>query len=395
MGAFDGVKVLDLSRVIAGPYCCQLMADNGADVIKVEAPGGDMNRGFPTVLAPGISTNFLSANRGKRGITLNLKNPEARAIIFKLASKVDVVVHSFLPSTARALGADYDTLSAANPDLIHATISGYGGKGAMRNKPGYDTMVTAFSGIMSMTGEADGRPSRPGVIAVDLATAMLTYGAIASALFARAEGRARGQRVEASLLESAVALLSFRGLNYLHTGTVEGREGAGYNAITPYGSYRCADGDILIGAATQDNWENLCCALDAKGLSQDPRFVDNSARCSNAEELRTALEAILASAKMEDWLECLEAAGVPSAPINTLDQALNHPQVHANDMVVSTPMEDGSTMELLGIPVKLSATPGKPGTAPPSPGQHNADVLQEFLGLSEDEVAILDKRGVL
>ena len=395
MGALDGIKVLDLSRVIAGPYCCQMLADNGADVIKVEAPGGDMNRGFPTVISPGLSTNFLSANRGKRGITLNLKNPEARGIMHALAAKVDVVVQSFLPRTAAALGADHETLSALNPGLIYASISGYGAKGDLKDKPGYDTMMTAFAGIMSLTGEADGPPARPGVIAVDMATAMLVYGAITSALFARSQGRAEGQRIDASLLESAVALLSFRGLNYLQLGKVDQREGAGYNAITPYGSYGCADGDILIGAATQANWLNLCGALGAGHLADDPRYIDSTTRSENADALRAALESILASATMDQWLERLEVAGVPSAPINTVDRVLDHPQVRANDMVVSSPTADGGSMDLLGIPVKLSATPGKAGNAPPTPGQHNAEVLGEMLGLSKTQVEKLTNDGVL
>ncbi|MDA1311331.1 MAG: CoA transferase [Proteobacteria bacterium] len=400
MGALDGIKVLDLSRVIAGPYCCQMMADNGADVIKVEAPGGDMNRGFPTVIAPGLSTNFLSANRGKRGITLNLKSPEAQRIMHALVGKVDVVVQSFLPKTAAALGADYQTLAALNPRIIYASISGYGAKGALKDKPGYDTMVTAFAGIMSLTGEPDGPPARPGVIAVDMATAMLTYSGIVSALFARAEGRAGGQRVDASLLESAVALLSFRGLNYLQLGSVDQREGAGYNAITPYGAYRCADGDILIGAATQANWRTLCGALAAQSsaaesLIEDPRYADNQARCVNADALRTELEAILAGATMEQWLDRLEAAGVPSAPINTVDRVLDHPQVRANDMVIPAPTTDGGSMDMLGIPFNMSATPGKAGNAPPTPGQHTVEVLGEMLGMSEAEVEKLAEDGVL
>ena len=395
MGALDGIKVLDLSRVIAGPYCCQMLADNGADVIKVEAPGGDMNRGFPTVISSGLSTNFLSSNRGKRGITLNLKNPEARQIMHALARKVDVVVQSFLPKTAADLGADYETLSALNPRMIYASISGYGAKGDLKDKPGYDTMVTAFAGIMSLTGEADGPPARPGVIAVDMSTAMLAYGGIVSALFARSEGRAGGQRVDVSLLESAVAMLSFRGLNYLQLGVVDQREGAGYNAITPYGAYRCADGDILIGAATQANWLNLCRVLDNGGLADDPRYADNATRSANADALRADLEAILATARMDEWLDRLETAGVPSAPINTVDRVLDHPQVRANDMVVSAPTSDGGSMQLLGNPINLSATPGKTGAAPPTPGQHTTEVLREMLGLSEAEVERLAKDGVL
>ena len=312
-----------------------------------------------------------------------------------MASKVDVVVQSFLPKTAKSLGTDYETLSKINTQLIYASISGYGTKGALKDKPGYDTMVTAFSGIMSITGDPDSPPARPGVIAVDLATAMLTYGAISSALFARAEGRAGGQRIDASLLESAVALLSFRALNYLQLGSIEQREGAGYNAITPYGAYRCADGDILIGAATQSNWLSLCKMLKAPSLTKDPRYVDNRSRCEHSKFLRIDLENILEDGTMEEWLEQLETAGIPSAPINTIDRALDHPQVRANDMVVAAPTSDGSAMELLGIPVKMSATPGKPGSAPPSPGQHNYEILSDFLGMEKTEIDKLSKNGII
>ncbi len=251
MGALDGVKVLDLSRVIAGPYCGQMLADNGAEVIKVESPEGDLNRAFPMVLSDGVSTNNLCANRGKRGITLNLKEPRAREILYGLVEHMDVVIQSFLPKTAQGLGVDYESLRPRNPRLIYASISGYGAKGPLKDKPGYDLMMAAYAGIMSLTGEADGPPVKPGVIVVDLGTAMLTYSAILSALFARAEGRCEGQRIDTSLLETGVSLLAFRGLNYLNRGVVDTREGAGYSSLAPYGAFACADGDILIGAATQ------------------------------------------------------------------------------------------------------------------------------------------------
>lgn len=395
MGALDGVKVLDLSRVIAGPYCGQMLADNGAEVIKVESPEGDLNRAFPMVLGDGTSTNNLCANRGKRGISLNLKEPRAREILYGLVEQVDVVIQSFLPKTAQNLGVDYESLRARNPRLIYASISGYGAKGPLKDKPGYDLMVAAYAGIMSLTGEADGPPVKPGVIVVDLGTAMLTYSAILSALFARAEGRCEGQRIDTSLLETGVSLLAFRGLNYLNRGVVDKREGAGYSSLAPYGAFACADGDILIGAATQRAWESLCAVLELPELLHDPRFEDGAARCENAMALRGLLEVRLGEGEMSRWLEALEGAGVPSSAINTVDRVLEDPQVAANDMIVEKQGTDGEPVRMLGLPFNLSGTPGEPGRAPPGIGEHNEEVLGEYLGLSMGEVDALRREGVL
>ena len=395
MGALDGIKVLDLSRVIAGPLCGQMSADNGAEVVKVESPEGDINRAFPLMLPSGLSTNNLSANRGKRGISLNLKSPRAREILYSLVEQVDVVIQSFLPRTAVNLGVDYESLSALNPRLIYASISGYGAKGPMSNKPGYDLMVAAYSGIMSLTGEADGPPVKPGVIVVDLSTAMLTYSGIVTALLARAQGHCEGQRVDTSLLESGVSLLGFRGLGYLMGGVVETREGAGYSTLSPYGAFACGDGDILIGAPTQGKWLALCQALQAPELTEDSRYRDNSARCEHRDALRVDLESRLAEQSSAHWLERFEELDVPSSPINTVDKVLTDPQVLANDMVVPATTADGTELKLLGLPFKLSGTPGKPGRAPPAIGEHNAEVLQEYLGLSAAQVAELKADGVL
>lgn len=394
MGGLNGIRVLDLSRVLAGPFCGQLLADNGADVIKVEAPGGDMNRAFPQVLAPGHSTNFTSVNRGKRDLTLNLKETRAQAIVHQLASQVDVVIQSFLPDTAKKLGVDYQTLSGLNPDLIYASISGYGRHGALKNKPGYDLMVSAYGGILSMTGEPDRPPVRVGVTLVDLGTGMLCYSGIVTALQARTSGKSRGQRVDVSLLETAVTYLGFHAATYLATGQVDGREGAGYLTLAPYGNYRTADGDMMLGAPTEGAWEKLKAALDWPDQLEDPRFTTNDARCAHQAPLRKALETELVGQTTAHWLPLLEEAGLPCAPIQTVDQVMTDPQVLANDMVVSAPTPDGFEMQLVGLPFKLSATPGEPGAAPPRPGQHNQQILSE-LGFTEREIEQLERDGVL
>ncbi|MCB1743604.1 MAG: CoA transferase [Gammaproteobacteria bacterium] len=395
MGALDDIRVLDLSRVLAGPYCGQLLADNGAAVIKVEAPGGDMNRAFPHVLGPGQSTNFTGVNRGKRDLSLNLKSPRAQAIVHQLVAKTDVVIQSFLPDTARKLGVDYETLSALNPDLIYASISGYGAKGELANKPGYDLMVSAFGGVMSLTGEPDRPPVRVGVTLIDLSTGMLAYSGILTALHARATGKARGQRVDVSLLESAVSLLGFHAVGYLATGVVDRREGSGYSTLAPYGSYRCADGEIMLGAPTQPGWEKLCAALGDHSLLNDPRFASNETRCAHQEPLREAIERALVQRPMQHWLQVIEAAGLPCAPIHSVDQVMTHPQVLANDMVLESRRADGSSVSLLGMPFKLSTTPAQAGDAPPEPGQHNAEILAELLGMSDTEIAGLARDGVI
>ncbi|MEM7252141.1 MAG: CoA transferase [Pseudomonadota bacterium] len=385
MSALTGIKVLDLSRVLAGPFCGQLLADNGADVVKVEAPGGDLNRAFPQVLSPGQSTNFNSVNRGKRDMTLNLKSESAVRLLHRLVPKFDVVIQSFLPGTAKKLGVDYETFHRLNPNLIYASISGYGAKGALRNKPGYDLMVSAFAGIMSLTGEPDRPPVRAGVTLVDLATGMMAYSGILTALHARTTGSAGGQRVDVSLLESAVNLLGFHAVSYLETGQVDGREGAGYLTLAPYGSYRCADGEIMMGAPTEAGWRKLCQLLDDEALPQDPRFLTNADRCANQEALREALEAHLSGQPMDYWLEKIERAGLPCAPIHHVGQVMEHPQVLANDLVISSTDDEGNSMRLVGLPFKLSETPGSPGRTPPSPGQHNREVLREYLNVSDAE----------
>ncbi|MBT5108278.1 MAG: CoA transferase [Rhodospirillaceae bacterium] len=394
MGALDGIKVLDLSRVLAGPYCGQMLADNGASVIKVESPGGDLNRTFPHAIGGGQTSNWLSVNRGKRDITLNLKSPKALELLDALVAKMDVVIQSFLPDTAEKLGVGYDRLKALNPDLIYCSVSGYGAKGPLRNKAGYDAMVAAYSGVFALTGEADRPPVRPGVAAIDMSTGMLAYGGVVSALLARERG-AGGQRVDVSLLESGVSLLSYHGVAWTAGGVRPEREGAGFSTISPYGVYRARNGDILIGAPSQPMWLKACGVLNAPELADDPRYASNVERCRHDDDLRKDLESRLASDDVDTWIGRFEAAGVANAPMNTLEQVFQDEQVLANDMVVPAKRPDGTTVDLLGLPFKLSGTPGTPGDAPPETGQHNESVFAEFLGLSAADVKALKDDGAI
>jgi crotonobetainyl-CoA:carnitine CoA-transferase CaiB-like acyl-CoA transferase len=395
MGALDGLKVVDLSRVLAGPFCGQMFAENGAEVIKVEGPEGDLNRAFPMVLSEGESTNFQSVNRGKKDITLNLKSAKALAVLYKLIERADVLIQSFLPNVSEKLGVGWDEIHALNPDLIYVSISGYGAEGPLRNKPGYDTMVAAYSGVMSLNGEPDRPPVRLGVTAIDLSTGMLAYSGAMTALMARERGQARGQRVNVSLLESGVTLLGFHGVSWLQTGHLDQREGAGYLTLAPYGAFRAKDGDILIGAPTEAMWKKACAVLGMSELEEDPRFRTNAVRCDNRDALREEIEARLASATITEWTERLEAGGVATSPINTIDTVLSDPQVLANNMIVDCPTPDGGSKPLLGLPFKLTETPGDPGAAPPAQGQHNREVLSEILGLSDADIDALVADGAI
>ena len=395
MGALDGVRVLDVSRVLAGPYSAQLMADNGAEVIKVEGPEGDLNRAFPVALPDGESSNFQAVNRGKKGIVLNLKLSSARAVLDRLIEQSDVMIQSFLPKVAEKLGVDWERVHELNPDLIYVSISGYGAKGPLRDKPGYDTMVAAYSGIMSLTGEAGRPPSRPGVPTIDMSTGMLAYSGAVSALLARERGRARGQRVDVSLLETGVSLLSFHGVGHLQ-GDYEGaREGAGYSALAPYGAFKTKDGEIMLGAPTDAMFARACEALAAPELLEDPRFASNALRCENREAIDREIEARLVTRTTAEWTERLETAGVATSPINTLRTVLSDPQTLANDMVVAAPDGAGGTRRLLGLPFKLSETRGAPGSAPPKQGADTEAVLRDVLGMTAAEIDALAAEGAI
>jgi len=394
MMALENLLVLDASRILAGPFCGQFFADHGAEVIKIETPEGDANRVWPLVVN-GASANFFSVNRGKQSLTLNLREPDGRKILHALVRRADVLIHNYLPDTAAKLGVDDATLVALNENLIRVVVGGYGARGALAGKPGYDAMMTGFSGIMSLTGEPDRPPVKPGVSMVDLSTGMLAFAAAMTALYARATGAAKGQRVDLSLMQTAVSQLGFHGMNFLMAGQVDKREGAESNALAPYGRYRAQDGDIMIGAPTPPTWRKLCEAIGAKLLPEDPRYLTNDLRCVNEAALRVDLEKFLVTRTVAAWVEVLDTVGIANAPVLTVDQVLQHPQVLANDMVVETQSSDGRTHRLLGIPFTMSGTPGAVGPAPPELGEHTTAILQRHLGYSDADVAALRGRGVV
>lgn len=395
MMPLENLLVIDASRILAGPYCGQFFADHGAEVIKIEPPEGDINRAWPMLTDAGASANYFSVNRGKKSLTLNLRTQEAKDILHALIRKADVLIHNYLPDTAEKLGVGQATLDALNDNLIQVVIGGYGAKGPLRGKPGFDAMVTGFSGIMSLTGEPDRPPVRPGISTVDMSSGMMAFGAAMTALYARAMGHAKGQRVDLSLLETAMSLLGYHALNHLMTGKLMRREGANFSGLVPYGRYAAKDGDLMLATPSPASWMKLVDLLGLQALAGDKRFETNELRVANEAVFRVAFEAILSRWTVAELVEKLDGAGLANAPVHTVDQALAHPQVLANDMVVETHSSDGTKRRQLGLAFKMSATPGEIGPAAPELGEHTAEILRRHLGMDDARLAALKAAGAI
>jgi crotonobetainyl-CoA:carnitine CoA-transferase CaiB-like acyl-CoA transferase len=392
MKVLHGIRVVDLSRVLAGPHCAQLLADFGADVIKVEGPGGDENRGWPPHGPDGQSANFASVNRGKRGLVLDLKTPAARDILLRLVRDADVLIHSFLPDTAARLGISLEQLRAGNPRLVVATISGYGAEGPLADKRGYDLMVQAFAGAMSTTGTAGGSPIRCGVSFIDMSTGISLYAGIVTALLARTT-TGIGTWVRGSLLETAVALLGYHAVAWMQSGVLPVPQGSGSGHLVPYQAFRCQDGYMLAGAPNDGAWTRFCDALEWPELASDPRFHGNVARVEQREILIPILEERFGRRPVIYWVERFEARSVACSPLHTVDQVMAHPQVAANAMRVTVRDADGVDRDLVGTPFKLSEGGGVAATAAPRLGADTAAVLTDRLGLSMEEIAQLRTEG--
>jgi crotonobetainyl-CoA:carnitine CoA-transferase CaiB-like acyl-CoA transferase len=390
----DGIRVIDLSRVLAGPYCGQLLADFGATVIKIESPEGDENRRWPPLSPQGVSANFASVNRGKRAMVLNLKTPAARDILHRLALQADVLLHSFLPDTAARLGISNAALHEANPRLIIGTISGYGALGPLAEKRGYDLMVQAFSGAMSITGIPNGPPVRSGISFIDMSTGLSLYGGIVTALLGRAR-TGRGTWVRGSLLETAVSLLGYHAVGWMQAGLLPERQGSGSGHLVPYQAFRCQDGFMLAGAPNDGAWHRFCDALEWPELATEPRFHGNVARVEQRDILIPMLEDRFARHPVAYWVDRFEARGVACAPIHTVDQVMTHPQVLANGMRLEASNPDGSTQELVGTPFKLAEGGGTAANAAPALGRDTEAILADTLAFTPEEIAALRDDGAL
>jgi len=388
-----GVKVLDVSRVLAGPYCCSLLGELGADVIKVERPGlGDENRRWGG-LYQGESLDYMSVNRNKRDVTIDIKTPAGQEIVRRLAQRCDVLVENFVGDTMERLGLGYEALSASNPGLIYCSISAYGGRGPLKDKPGYDGAVQAFSGHMSMTGEADGGPVRTGASMVDMATGLTAYGAVLTALLGR-QATGRGQKVSVSLLQTALALMGAHGATFLMNGTQPKRSGSGVTHLAPYGAFRTQDSYVVTGALNEQSWRELCGILDRHELIDDPRFADGQLRVANRAALEDLLTQTFLTRSTAHWVEAFEREGFVISPVNTLREVLTHPQIDANDMVVTAQHEKVGAVRLMGVPMSFGAWRLAPRLPPPLLGRHTEEVLAE-VGYTDDEIVELRSQGTI
>jgi crotonobetainyl-CoA:carnitine CoA-transferase CaiB-like acyl-CoA transferase len=394
-GALAGIRVLDLTRVLAGPYCTMFLGDLGAEVVKIEQPGvGDDTRGWGPPFAGGESAYFLCVNRNKKSLTVDFKSAEGVSLIRRLAEHADVLIENFRPGAMDRLGLGEKELRGANPKLVYASLSGFGADGPMADIPGYDLIVQAWGGLMSITGTPESGPLKVGVAIVDLVAGLMLGKAIAAALYAR-EKIGTGQKIDTSLLEAEVAALINAGSNYLVGGTVPGRWGNAHPTIVPYQSFQTADSYLVLGAASESIWKRLCPALNRADLTDDPRFARNANRVENRKELIAILSAIFLTCTTAEWVVTLNQADVPCAPVQTIDQVFAAPQVLHRNMLVEIEHPSAGMLKLAGIPVKFSATPASVRLPPPLLGEHNDDVLSSWLGMNVDEIDRLKKKSVI
>lgn len=402
MRPLERIRVLDLTRAMAGPFCTMMLGDLGADVIKVERPlRGDESRGWgpPFVGAPygpypGESAYFLSANRNKRSITINLKSQEGQEVIRQLAQASDVFVENFRTGVLDEMGLGYDDLSLLNPRLVYCSISGYGRTGPYADRPGYDFVIQAEGGFMGITGPEEGPPYRVGVPIIDITAGMFSATAILAALRAR-DMTGKGQLVDLSLLESQVALLANVASNYLVGGLVPPRLGNAHPNITPYEAFPARDRWFALAAANEGQWATLCDVLERPDLKKDPRFANNQARVVNRLALRQELDEAFQTRDASDWLDTFRQAGLPCGPINTVPEVFAHPQAESRQLALEVQHATAGAIRFPGFPYKFSATPAQVNLAPPLLGQHTREVLLELLCYSPERVADFESRGIV
>ena len=393
-GPLDGIKVLDLTRVLAGPYATMLLGDLGAEVIKIEQPGtGDESRNFGP-FKNGFSLYFMSVNRGKRSITLNLKTERGHAIFKQLLAHTDIVVENFRPGTMKKLGLDYDTLKTEHPSLIYAACSGFGQTGPYAQQGAYDMIIQGMGGIISITGEPEGPPVRVGTSISDITAALFTTIGVLSALHHRSQ-TGKGQFVDVAMLDSLVAVLENAVVRYFATGEAPKPLGARHPAITPFEAFASADGHVIIALGNDTLWAKFCEHVNRQGLISDARFRTNADRTENHAELFPILSDIMSQRTTDDWINALGKIGVPCGPINAMDKVVSHPQVQAREMITQVAHHITGAVEVPGVPIKLSETPGNVDAPAPSLGEHTTEILIDILKMSPDEVAALKQDGVI
>ena len=394
-GPLKGIRILDLTQYVAGPYCSMMLGDLGAEVIKIEpVERGDIYRVQGPNFINGEATSFLGVNRSKKSMTLNLKSPEGYKIALELVNLVDVVIENFKPGTAEKLGLGYEKLKEINPRIVYASISGYGQTGPDANRGGYDLMAQGRSGMMWVTGTPESPPCKVGVPVVDMGAAMYAALGIVSALLVR-EKSGKGQMIDVSLLDTAVSWFPILLMEFQATRRIPGKIGSASPLFAPYQAFKAKNGYInVIGTGGKDHWDRFCRALGHEEWITDPRFADNPDRIAHLDELTKMIEEVLSTATVEDWIKCLSSFGLACDPLQTIDQMMADPQILAREMIVEKEHPVAGPLKFTGIPIKFSETPGKITQLPPMKGEHTKAILSE-LGYTPNEIDDFEKRNII
>jgi formyl-CoA transferase len=391
----SGYRVLDLSRILAGPYCTMILGDQGAEVIKVERPGtGDDTRTWGPPFSGGESAYYLCCNRNKRSIAVDLKDPRGAGLVREMAKVSDVFVENFTPGLTKRFGLDYESLRELNPRLVYCSITAYGQDGPYRDRPGYDMVLSAVGGLMWITGERDGEPCKVGVAITDVLTGVYASGAITSALLWR-ERSGRGQFIDCSLLDAQVSALANIASNYLVAGQEATRWGTQHESIIPYQVFPTKDRPIAIAVANEKLWVNFCELIEKKEWIEDPRFCSNPKRVENREVLLPFVAEVMAQRTCDEWIESFVLAAIPCGPVNNMEHLFADPQVVHRKMIAEIPHPTIGTLRLAGVPLKYSETPGTIRRPPPLLGEHTDEVLTEVLGYSPERLEALRRHGTI
>lgn len=393
-GPLDRFTVLDLTRVLSGPYCTMVLGDLGARVIKVEHPErGDDTRHWGPPFLSGESAYFLSINRNKESIAIDFREPDGRGVLDRLLPRADVVVENFRPGTLEPYGLDAAALRARFPRLVYCSISGYGQTGPRRDEPGYDAVIQAEGGLMSVTGAADGPPFRLGVAISDIVSGLFAVQGVLAALVAR-ERSGQGQAIDISMLDTTSALLTYQAGIHFTTGQAPTRIGNRHPNIAPYETFAASDGDVVVAVGNDGIWKRFCAAIGLPDLAADERFANNAGRVTNYTQLKATLDPIFARETRATWIERLKSAGVPCGSVRDIAELFRDPQLHAREMVATVPHATIGPVSVIGSPIKLSDTPTSVRTAPPTLGQH-ADAILHELGYDAETIASLRERRVV